>query len=843
YADIKKTKYSLFGSKKTSYSTQYQALDSEVSAMFDKVFQGMGQSLVYFAENLGTSVNDVMNYTFEQTKLDLKDMTAEEMNDAISGYISNISDNAVSALFGDMIGKYQELNEGLMETATRLIIDKEIVMSVMEDTGKSFAGTIPQMIAFSEQMIDIAGGLEELTDAAQTYIDKFYTDAEKFASTKESIRDVAGILPRTREDYRKLVESIDLTSEVGKQAYYTLMALSDTADSYYSHIEEIASQRADMEIELLEAQGKAEEALAARRKQELEAMDESLRPLQELIWLTEELGTSLETITTSVTTEINALISTSSSAASEARRMAQTYKGLIETLTEAQIKIFGGGKAGAQERFDDIYKLAMTGNSDALSKMPGAVDVLLSESLKTSKTEFEYRKDKGLALIRLEEAKTVSKAMVNWEEYHATLLETQVKVLEEMREDITNKNYAELQKHSELLENISTLLSEQTAQVVQGNTYVHDQTGKIIAGNTLVEQQTAQVVQGNTYVHDQTGKIIAGNTLVEQQTAQVVQGNTYVHDQTGKIITGNALSEKQTAQIITGNAVQDVIKNIDALNTSYTADMLSALVNNGAGQSNSLLSIFTSSQTIISLLGKLVSLTQANEQAKKVKEIEMNKAEYLAAITEREAAYTAYKSAKLQTAAAEQTANIEASQYGQANQVAAWMGSIYANNPTEANAAELNRLLAIADAEYAQYAAAQSNLNTLKAQEAAALSIYNETISSVQQLKDVANALIAIYNQQYPNNTIPSLAYGGIATGPESGYEATLHGTELVVSPKNKYPVTVEGKDSNVIMISELRALRSELKAANFQIAKNTLNTADLLDKFDNVGMPTERTK
>ncbi|MEN6421442.1 MAG: hypothetical protein ABFD76_05785, partial [Smithella sp.] len=94
YADIKKTKYSLFGSKKTSYSTQYQALDSEVSAMFDKVFQGMGQSLVYFAENLGTSVNDVLNYTFEQTKINLQDMTAEEMNAAISEYISTVSDNA-----------------------------------------------------------------------------------------------------------------------------------------------------------------------------------------------------------------------------------------------------------------------------------------------------------------------------------------------------------------------------------------------------------------------------------------------------------------------------------------------------------------------------------------------------------------------------------------------------------------------------------------------------------------------------------------------------------------------------------------------------------------------------
>jgi len=32
---------------------------------------------------------------------------------------------------------------------------------------------------------------------------------------------------------------------------------------------------------------------------------------------------------------------------------------------------------------------------------------------------------------------------------------------------------------------------------------------------------------------------------------------------------------------------------------------------------------------------------------------------------------------------------------------------------------------------------------------------------------------------------------GGIASGPDTGYQATLHGTELVVSPKTFYPATL----------------------------------------------------
>jgi hypothetical protein len=39
--------------------------------------------------------------------------------------------------------------------------------------------------------------------------------------------------------------------------------------------------------------------------------------------------------------------------------------------------------------------------------------------------------------------------------------------------------------------------------------------------------------------------------------------------------------------------------------------------------------------------------------------------------------------------------------------------------------------------------------------------------------------------------TTPSFAAGGLSIGPDSGYMATLHGTELVVSPRTSYPATV----------------------------------------------------
>ena len=88
--------------------------------------------------------------------------------------------------------------------------------------------------------------------------------------------------------------------------------------------------------------------------------------------------------------------------------------------------------------------------------------------------------------------------------------------------------------------------------------------------------------------------------------------------------------------------------------------------------------------------------------------------------------------------------------------------------------------------------------------------------------------------------TPAGFAYGGISSGSDGGYVATLHGTELIVSPKANYPATVKG-GINAELIEEVRALRKELNAANFQIAKNTLKISRTAEKWDGEGLPQER--
>lgn len=237
----KTTEGGWFGEDENQYGMLYDALDESVIDMFSKVFNNLGDTLVYLAESLGTDVSDVYEYVFKTTRINLMGKTGEEMAQALTEYFSKIGDEAARDLFGEIITQYQQLNEGLLETAIRLVRDKEIVKTVLEMTGQSFSGTIPEMIRFSETLIQISGGLEKLTDAMQTYYDAFFSDAEKQMMLEKQLMAALapyGLdLPGTRAGYRALVESLDLTTEAGMHAYNALLQLSKVADQYYDYME------------------------------------------------------------------------------------------------------------------------------------------------------------------------------------------------------------------------------------------------------------------------------------------------------------------------------------------------------------------------------------------------------------------------------------------------------------------------------------------------------------------------------------------------------------------------------------------------------------------------------
>lgn len=420
YADIvTKKDGGLWGSDKKYPKTLTEEVDKSVSDMMTKVFKNMGQTMVDIAKGLGTdNLEEVFNYVFDIGKIDLKGLDTEGINKAITEALSTASDSAAATLFGDLIGQYQQIGEGILDTAVRLIADKAIVADVLKMTGQGFADSnIPaKALEVSESLIELAGGLDNLIDSSATYYDKFFKDSEKqerlYGQLTEGFASLNLELPATRDGYRDLVEAQDLNTESERRNYIALLGLAEGSDKYYSVIEEgktkteesiqaeidLATTRKEavkkaersLTVDLLTAQGKTGEALALSRKIELESMDELLRPMKLRIWALQDEAKNTELS--------NKKLEEEKKAAQDAQKalddLAKARKSELETLIKNTV----------QMQIDGYQAVADAAN-EALSKAEG----LLTRSFEAEKSRLTAAHEQILKSLtkNVEDAQTV----------------------------------------------------------------------------------------------------------------------------------------------------------------------------------------------------------------------------------------------------------------------------------------------------------------------------------------------------------------------------------------------------------------------------------------------------
>jgi len=727
-------------------------------------------------------------------------------------------------------------------------------------------------------------------------------------------------------------------------------------------------------------------------------MDSTLRPLQQLVWLTQDWAEKISQANSEAADAISQQISLASSAASASRSAANEYRNIIKSLTDAQESIRGGGAAETQ-RFESLFAVAMTGDREALSALPGAADKLLAGSLASSRTALDYTRDQGKMLLALEQAKTISEGMIDWNEYHATLLETQVNVLEQIRDELAqeNPNLEALERQAGLLESIGGLLQQQTTAIVNGNgeqvLLLHDQNGIITAANVLTTTQTGQIALGNSWLEKiktgvhiesagvindylksveqglignnsaeavaareaisvlkqttsdgliavseakatkealavldqnnvaaqskllvagssaalqamndaatvaqaitsgtstvtgtinlQRAEIINGNLIIRDQNGLIVSGNQLLVDQTGKITIGNELTNEQTAQVITGNATQDAIKNIQNLNTSYSEEMLNALISGETTQTSSLEGILTATTTTVGLIRQLVDLSIASEKEKFMAKITAMQStldtltgsvltaqttlyQRQAEIepTRQEVSYAAFAQAKAESEAARQVyQNIVANESNLFDGFY-WTPENYATGTKFQGHGYQTKNWEV----YARHQAAWSSY-TKEFNEARALMNYSApdtdpTVSAAIQRRDAAasqlntaqinlNAARNEYDlllQQYEDmfgERPPGYASGGPFSGGlrlvgEQGPELEYTGPSHIVNASK----TEAFMSSNADLLAEIKKLNAKidrLEAISYQTTKNTQKTAKTLEKFDYDGLPAER--
>lgn len=257
-----------------------------------------------------------------------------------------------------------------------------------------------------------------IDQASATYRSIFNTDAQNVAYAQQQIS--ATLTPLgygsvdTVEEYKALVEATDALAN--PELYGALMDLADefgvlkdaadaaaqaaaveaaqkeaAAAEAAAKAKQIADQQAQLQVDLLRAQGREVEAVAKARQLELAALDPSLRALQQQVWQAQDIAAAKDVLSAAWVRE---------SAAFE--QTIDKFRGLKENLQDVRAGIFdavtaGGDYARQLALLKQTGMKASLGDQTAMADLGGVIRDFLPAAKSQARTLAEYQMAQALA--------------------------------------------------------------------------------------------------------------------------------------------------------------------------------------------------------------------------------------------------------------------------------------------------------------------------------------------------------------------------------------------------------------------------------------------------------------
>jgi hypothetical protein len=193
------------------------------------------------------------SFRLAEIRISTMDLSAEEQQAELAAVFSSIFDNLAGHVV-PFIDQFQRVGEGLGETLVRVATSVQVMQEAIKRLGLSVDETDPERFAqISVALIDMVGGLDEFISQMLSFVDKFAPEAHKFAVAQQALTDAFsqfGIaIPETRDGMWEFMQSLDATTEAGREQIAILLQLVDVSDAYYTALERQAEalQRATEE--------------------------------------------------------------------------------------------------------------------------------------------------------------------------------------------------------------------------------------------------------------------------------------------------------------------------------------------------------------------------------------------------------------------------------------------------------------------------------------------------------------------------------------------------------------------------------------------------------------------
>ena len=155
------------------------------------------------------------------------DETASELNQKVDDYINKLYEALLgeSAQFTQLVDLYAAESESALDTLIRLASEYSEASKTLFFLGHE-AVSVNDTLALVQE----TGGISQFRSLTDAFLKNYYTEQEYIAKQAEVLQgQFAGLgvsMPTTISEYRKLMESQDLSTEAGRALYASLLQLS-----------------------------------------------------------------------------------------------------------------------------------------------------------------------------------------------------------------------------------------------------------------------------------------------------------------------------------------------------------------------------------------------------------------------------------------------------------------------------------------------------------------------------------------------------------------------------------------------------------------------------------------
>jgi hypothetical protein len=302
YAEVKTTKKFLGLTTSSKVKTETSDLNEEFKRQFADVFGSAGDALQEASKAFGANF-DASKLMIDATKLSLKGLEGDALTKEIESFFSSTLDKWAVSLV-DSLGQFQEVGEGAFETMIRLAGETNTFVNYANQLGLKFKETGLNAVIVTQSLADMAGGFDQLNSGMASYYQNFFDETEKskagLAAIGKALGDVGIALPATREEFRALVEKLDLTKEAEQKQFAALMnvnqafaqlvpatkAASDATTELVNTFDAIADQQRALSEKLFDMTAttaqKQQAALDAALSAENKAIQQQINDIENL---------------------------------------------------------------------------------------------------------------------------------------------------------------------------------------------------------------------------------------------------------------------------------------------------------------------------------------------------------------------------------------------------------------------------------------------------------------------------------------------------------------------------------------------------------------------------------